>query len=137
MPPKYSTQPSVLRVCSSGGATVERERCHKNRSSQYICRRCQLAGTKSVRGRRRRDVSRRRYVLKWMLSLFFLGVAIGGIAVPVFWMDILTLHSISQLGRNIETPIDTRGGTLLNPEKRARVNEGSTQTGVPPKTDAR
>ena len=131
MPPNYSTQAAIVRICSSCAATVDRRNCHKNRHSQYICRRCQAAGTKFTNARRGRYFARRRFFLKWTLSLLFLGTVLAGLVGPAIWLDILTLDSFSGPGAHSKVPIDTQGGVLLNTEIRARLIEGSGQAGAP------
>jgi endogenous inhibitor of DNA gyrase (YacG/DUF329 family) len=46
-------------VCSTCGATVEREDCNRNRFADYICRNCQNAGIGSSWRRHTRHVTRK------------------------------------------------------------------------------
>lgn len=135
MPPTYSAKPSMLRVCSSCAETVERKDCHKNRYSQYICRRCQISGAKSAHGAPWRYFARRRSLLKWTLSAVFLCVIIGGMVNPASFADILASNFISLLGSKMEPPIDTRGGVLLSAENKAFVIQGLDQVDPPPGTE--
>lgn len=135
MPPKHSTQPSILKVCSACAATVERKNCHKNRYSEYICRRCQAAGTKFTHRAQRLYFARRRYLMKWALSVFLLCLTIACLVFVAIWMGILTFDSFSSFGSEHEALIDTRGGVSLNAQIKARLIEGSGQTALPPKTE--
>lgn len=139
MPEKPSSQPGLSRVCASCSATVERQNCHKNRYSQYICRQCQDLGIKFTNRSKRRYFHRRRYVLTWAFSVVILGVA-AGLAFPAIWMEIMPFdpdssfssassssysYSSSLLSaRRPEAPIDAQGGIVINPESSPRLFEG-------------
>lgn len=135
MPPQYSRQSSMLRVCSSCAATVDRKNCHKNRYSQYICQRCQEAGVKFMPRKQRGSAARRRFVLKWAFSVFFLAVAVAGLVFPAIWMNTLTIDSSSSLSRKADSMIDTQGGVLLDAENRARLIEGLERRVFPSRTE--
>ena len=135
MPRPHSRQSSSLRVCSSCAATVDRKNCHKNRYSQYICQRCQEAGVRFLPRKERGASARRRFVLKWALSVFFLVVAVAGLVLPTIWMNTLTTNSSSSLSRKAEALIDTQGGVLLDAENRARLIEGLERRVFPSRTE--
>ena len=135
MPPQYSMQSRMLRVCSSCAATVDRKNCHKNRYSQYICQRCQEAGVKFMPRKQRGSAARRRFVLKWAFSVFFLAVAVAGLVFPAIWMNTLTIDSSSSLSRKADSMIDTQGGVLLDAENRARLIEGLERRVFPSRTE--
>ena len=135
MPRPHSRQSSMLRVCSSCAATVARKNCHKNRYSQYICQRCQEAGVKFLPRKQRGSSARRRFVLKWALSVFFLAVAVAGLVFPAIWMNLPTFDSSSSLSRKLDAQIDTQGGVLLDAENRARLIEGLERRVFPSRTE--
>ena len=135
MPRPHSSQSGSLRVCSSCAATVDRKNCHRNRYSQYICQRCQEAGVRFLPRKRQGSSGRRRYVLKWTLSVFFLVVAVAGLVLPILWMNTLTTDSSSSLSRNANALIDTQGGVLLDAENRARLIESLERRVFPSSTN--
>ena len=121
-----------LRVCSSCAASVERQDCHKNRYSQYICRQCQNAGVKFTgrqRLRQRSSVGRRHSLLKWTVCAFFLGLTIAALVLPALLNSEV---SDSSAFRKLNTAIDTQGGILLDAENRARLIEGLERRLTPP-----
>ena len=134
MPSKYFTRTSVLRVCSSCAATVERKDCHKNRYSQYICRRCQEAGVKFIRSKRQRSSGKRGVLLAWTVSVFFLGAAIASLIVPALWNGTAS-ESSSSAAKKPDAPIDVQGSLLLNTESRARLIESLDRQISPPRPD--
>ena len=121
-----------VRVCSACAATVERKNCHKNRYSQYICRQCQEAGVKYTQRKRQGSAGRRRSVVKWALTAFFLGLVIAGLAFPVIWDSLNSDGMPSVLGRST-LPIDLESSVLLNAENRARLIEGLDRKLIPAK----
>ena len=123
MPRPHSRRSSSLRVCSSCDATVDRKNCHRNRYSQYICQRCQEAGVRFLPRKQRGSAARRRFVLKWALSVFFIATAVAGLVFPAIWMNTLTTDSSSS-SRKVDAHIDTQGGVLLDAENRARLIDG-------------
>lgn len=77
------------RVCSACGTTVDRKDCHKNRYSEYICRRCQSDGIKfAKRGRRHR-------LLRWAVPLFFTTVITAGLLMLAIWMRLVTFDGFT------------------------------------------
>lgn len=121
-----------FRVCSSCAASVERQDCHKNRYSQYICRKCQTAGIKFTgrqRLRQRSFMGRRRSLLKWTIGAFFLGLMIAALVLPALLSNMASEPSVS---RKSNALIDTQGGILLDAENRARLIEGLERRLTPP-----
>jgi|GEM_PF-1893790 len=132
MPSRSFSHSGSSRVCSSCAATVERQDCHKNRYSQYICRQCQTAGVKFTgrqRLQQRPDVGRRHSLLKWTLCAFFLGLTIAAMVLPALLNSVTSDPSAS---RKLNTLIDTQGGILLDAENRARLIEGLERRITPP-----
>ena len=85
--------------------------------------------------KRQGSSARRRYVLKWALSVFFLVVAVSGLVLPTLWMDTLTTDSSSSLSRKANALIDTQGGVLLDAENRARLIESLERRVFPSSTN--
>ena len=134
MSSRYFSHSDTLRVCSSCAASVERQDCHKNRYSQYICRRCQTAGIKFTgrqRLRQRSPVGRSHSLLKWTLCAFFLGLTIAALVLPALLSGVSSDPSAS---RKSSALIDSQGGILLDAENRARLIEGLERRLKPPPT---
>ena len=117
---------AMLRVCYTCGATVRRKDCHKNRYSEYICRRCQAAGKKfTSRGRRR-------HIMKRALPVFLWGSAVASLLLVAMWMNLLTFDSFSFFNGEREALIDIRKGVSLNAPISARMASPG-QSASPPK----
>lgn len=117
----------MFKVCSACGTTVDRQDCHKNRYAEYICWRCQSAGVKFVRRRRRR------HVMKWALPVVVLGFTAASLILLSIWVGILTVDSFSFFGDEPEEYFDTRVGTSLNVPINARLNESAVQAASSPR----
>ena len=130
MSSRNSAHASALRVCSACAATVERKDFHKNRYSQYICRQCQEAGVKYTQRKRQGSLGRRRVLLKWTISAFFLGLAIAGMVFPAIW-SALTSNSMSSVLEKSKLPIDLQGSILLDAENRSRLIDGLERKLIP------
>ena len=85
--------------------------------------------------KQRGSAARRRFVLKWAFSVFFLAVAVAGLVFPAIWMNTLTIDSSSSLSRKADSMIDTQGGVLLDAENRARLIEGLERRVLPSRTE--
>lgn len=119
----------MLKVCSGCRATVERKDCHKNRYSEYICRKCQAAGTKFT------PEGQRRHVMGRALPVMFLRFAIAFMVFVVISISLLTFHSFSFFGSEPEVLFDRRAGVSLNASLRSRLNESPVQTDLPLKRE--
>lgn len=119
----------MLRVCSACSATIERKDCHKNRYSEYICRKCHAAGTKFT------PEGQRRYVMGRALSVILLRFAIACMVFLVISISLLIFDSFSFFGSEPEVLFDKRAGVSLNAPINARLNENQVQTVLPPKRE--
>lgn len=117
----------MFRVCSACSSTIERKDCHKNRYSEYICRRCQAAGTKFT------PAGQRRYVMERALSVILLRFAIACLVFLAISISLLAFDSFSIFGKESEVLFDRRTGVSLNAEIKARLNESPVQPDLPPK----
>lgn len=64
----------MFRACSACSTTIERKDCHKNRYSEYICRKCHATGIKFT------SEGQRRYVMRRARPVILLRLAIAGMA---------------------------------------------------------
>ncbi|MDO9196724.1 hypothetical protein, partial [Rhodoferax sp.] len=119
--------PDMFKVCSACGTTVDRQDCHKNRYAEYICWRCQSAGVKFVRRRRRH------HVVRWALPVVVLGFAAAGLILLSILAGILPVDSSSFFGDEPEEYFDTRVGTSLNVPINARPSESAVQAASSPR----
>jgi hypothetical protein len=119
----------MFRVCSSCSATIERKDCHKNRYSEYICRKCQAAGTKFT------PEGQRRYVKRRVLSVIFPRIAIAFIVFLVISISLVIFDSFPFFGSETEVLFDRLAGVSLNAPIKARLNESQVQTVLPPKRE--
>ena len=87
---------------------------------------------KFIHRKRQRSSGRRGVLLKWTVSVFFLGAAIAGLIVPALWNGTASVPS-SSAAKKPDTPIDVQGSLLLNTESRARLIESLDRQISPPR----
>lgn len=119
----------MLRVCSACGVNIERKDCHKNRYSEYICRKCQAAGIKFT------PEGQRRYVMTRALPVIFLRFAITFMVFMVISISLLVFDPFSFFGSEPEILFDRQAGVSLNAPIQARLKEREAQTVLPPKRE--
>lgn len=90
----------MSRICSVCGAAVARKDCHKNRYTEYICRKCQAAGIKFTRR------GQLRYWMKWALPVFLLSLVIASLALLLMWPSLVTGSSFDFLGGERDAPTE-------------------------------
>ena len=119
----------MLRVCSACGANIDRKDGHKNRYSEYICRKCQAAGIKFT------PEGPRRYVMSRALPVIFLRFAITFVVFMVISISVLVFDPFSFFGSEPEILFDRQAGVSLNAPIQARLKEREAQTVLPPKRE--
>jgi hypothetical protein len=119
----------MFRVCSACGATIERKDCHKNRYSEYICRKCHATGIKFT------PEGQRRYVMRQAFPVIFLRLAIACMVFLAIAASLLIFDSFSFFGSAPKVLFDRRAGVSLNAPITARLNANQVRTDLPPKRE--
>lgn len=78
----------MSKVCSACGATVERNRCHKNRLGEYVCWKCQAARTELPWH------LRLRYLTRGMLPGFLMLLPVAVMVLLMMWVFAKLLLSV-------------------------------------------
>lgn len=119
--------PHMSRICASCGAPVDRSNCHKNRYSEYICRRCQTEGIRfGPRGRKKRLL---RWVIPALLSVFVIACLLA----LALWLHLLQFGSFSFFETSVPEVFDRRAGTSLNKSILKASSDKSTTTAGDPR----
>lgn len=109
------------RVCSACGTTVDRKDCHKNRYSEYICRKCQSDGIRfAKRGRLHR-------LLRWVVPLFFMALITGGLLMLAIWMRLFTFDGFTFSDGDGSPLFGRHQGISLNSMIKTRFADGAGQ----------
>lgn len=119
----------MFRVCSACSATIERKDCHKNRYSEYICRKCHATGIKFT------PDGQRHYVMRRALPVILLRLAVACMVLLVISTSLLIFGSFSFFDSEPEVLFDRRAGVSLNAPTKASLNESQVQTVLPPKRE--
>ncbi len=119
----------MFKVCSACSVTIERKDCHKNRYSEYICRKCHATGIKFT------SEGQRRYIMRRARPVILLRLAIAGMALLAISTSLLIFGSFSFFGSQPEVLFDRQAGVSLNAPIKARLNASQAQTALPPKQE--